>query len=554
MYSYRHCNTTTLRSVWMVYHQGMRTFFSPSSIKAIVLALLGIAILAACAPPGPMTRGDRQASIGGLVDGDSVMPQRRTAKGSDERADRAIMTLQQSVRSNSASAQETLALLSPYTINELQWQRQTHRNNEVLSAWIELAVVVQTHKLHVASLENELDDWLERFRSRLDDPQAARSQAISWATQWRALEHGPQRIGVILPGDSALERPGEMIKDGLVDAWLALPPSDRPEFFFYYVNDNDLASLYAAVDQANNDQVQWLVGPLSRDQVAHVLANRSARWQLPTLFLNVPTEPLLLRGLNERRLAFALSPEDDARQAGILAQQMGFDRALVLAQDSPWGERMALAFGNSFQSQGQLVVESARYDPSRVDHSTLLESVLELDQSKARIASLERIVGESISAQPQRRGDIDVIFLASREADARQIRPQLQFFRAEDLPVVTTSLAVNGALDARRDVDLEGVYLPIAPWFMNDTPQEKMRLAAQVRHPGLAESSWSHLYAMGHDIAELMRWLEPMTKDPELELEGMTGQLRIGQDWKVQRQLSHIQVVNGRSKTLPYAR
>lgn len=519
------------------------------SIRTMSLGVLGLAFLSACAPTGPLLRDDAASSRDRDLRG-QVEIQRRLATGADERADRAIGDLERDLRTGRASAERVLTTLQAYTINELQWQRQQHQAKPELSAWIELALLIQTHRLNPDEQQAALTNWVQRWRGILEDAPTARLTAEEWLQAWRSAQHGPSRVGVILPSDSALATPGEMIKTGLIDGWLTIPTKLRPQLFFYYVNDNDMAGLYDAVDKARQDQVEWLLGPLPRGQVEHILANRSARWMLPTLFLNVPANDALLRGLHTNRLAFALNPETDAEQAALLAHRLGLDRALVLSQNTSWGDRVATQFMGTFQSSGKQITDQSSYDPNRVDHSDLLESVLGLDESKARITSIERILGQRVVAEPQRRDDIDMIFLASRASDAKQIRPQLQFFRAEDLPVITTAHAVDGALDPRRDVDLEGVYLPMAPWFIDRTPQGQVRLGAEARHPELMTPAWSQLYAMGHDLIGLIRWLYPMNKDPDLSLNGMTGRLSIDERKQIGRELMAVQVVNGQSKVL----
>jgi len=255
--------------------------------------------------------------------------------------------------------------------------------------------------------------------------------------------------------------------------------------------------------------------------------------------------------LGQRRIAFALSPEDDAQQAAIYARQLGLGRALVLEQNTSWGGRMGETFAAHFRSLGGEVVEQAAYDPQVVDHSALLESVLGLNDSKRRIEEIEGLINEPITSQPERRRDVDMIFLASRAADTRQIRPQLQFFRAEDLPVIATAHAVDGSVDERRDVDLEGMYLPMPPWFIESTSPGRARIDAEARHEQLNTPALSHLYAMGQDLTTLMQWLKWLQHDPDAQFSGMTGTLSISSLGEVQRELNWVQIEDGQSQVQP---
>jgi outer membrane PBP1 activator LpoA protein len=211
---------------------------------------------------------------------------------------------------------------------------------------------------------------------------------------------------------------------------------------------------------------------------------------------------------------------------------------------------MASQFIETFQQSGQVIVDQATYNPARVDHSDLLERVLGLDQSNARIEAVADILGEPVEAQPQRRQDIEFIFLAAGADDARQIRPQLRFFRAEDLPIVSTSYAVDGAVDARRDVDLEGVWMPMAPWFLNEAATTEQRRQARALYPQLTTATLSHLYAMGKDLVMLMRWWDAMQADPDSNAPGLTGQLRVDASGQIQRELPWVSIEGGRAKPM----
>lgn len=533
----------------MVYHQVMMDSSTHTPVRfRSLMALTTLLVVAACAPTGEWVRDTPQGLEG--YDAEHTRAERRLARSSSERADRAIQSLQNRLRSNTASVGQWLSDIDGYRINEIRWQLQNHRDDSELRPWLELALMVHTQRLNPAGLETDVARWTQAYRNRLPSEQM-RIETMAWLNAWKMQAHGPQSIGIVLPGESSLATPGEAIKDGILDAWLALDVKRRPDLFFYYVDDDAPQSLYEVPQRAIEDGVDWLIGPLPRPQVEQILKDRSARWMLPTLFLNVPRPDGLRQSLGRRRIAFALSPEDDARQAAEYARQLGLGRALILEQDTSWGGRMGETFATEFQSLGGEVVEQAAYDPEVVDHSDLLESVLGLNDSKRRIADVERLINESIASQPERRRDVDMIFLASRAADTRQIRPQLQFFRAEDLPVMTTAHAVEGSVDERRDVDLEGMYLPMPPWFIPTTPPGQVRIDAEARHEQLNTPALSHLYAMGRDLTTLMQWLEVLQHDPDAQFLGMTGTLSISSVGEVERELAWVQIEAGQSQSQP---
>ncbi len=535
----------------MVYHQAMKALWPliSSHVRAGGLLILALVLLSSCAPTGPV-RTDPPGSDFDVSSNLGTTAEPRAATTDQQRADQAIETIKRQLTSGGVAVPQMLDWLAPYTINELNWQLRQQSHRAPISPWLELALIVQTQKLQPERLNDQLNLWQVRHQARLSQASAHAEAARQWVSTWRGQSHGPRIIGLVLPGQSSLAAPGKRIRDGLMSAWLQLPAQLRPQLKFYYVNDDDTAGLFQALEQAKQDNVKWLIGPLPREQVEFVLANRSARWSVPTLFLNLPRPAGLKSALGGQRLAFALDPETDAHWAARYAARMGWDRALVLAQDTPWGDRMAEEFMASFKKVGHTVVDQAAYNPARVDHSDLLERVLGLDESNARIEALSDILGQPIDAEPQRRRDIEFIFLAARAEDARQLRPQLRFFRAEDLPVVSTSYAIEGAPNPRRDVDLEGVWLPLAPWFLNEPETTTLRQQAQARYPQLTTPTLSHLHAMGQDLVTLMRWWDAMQQDPDLKAPGLTGQLRVASSGQIKRELPWVSIDNGRAQPM----
>src|SRR3546814_8291778 len=71
--------------------------------------------------------------------------------------------------------------------------------------------------------------------------------------------------------------------------------------------------------------------------------------------------------------------------------------------------------------------------------------------SEDRHRSLTTTLGEKSEFEPQRRADIDMIFLGARGQDARALIPQLLFNRAGGLPIYATALISDGKPSAAVD-------------------------------------------------------------------------------------------------------
>lgn len=148
----------------------------------------------------------------------------------------------------------------------------------------------------------------------------------------------------------------------------------------------------------------------------------------------------------------------------------------------------------------------------------------------------------------QRRTDIDVIFLGARAADGRALVPQLEFFDAGDLDLMATSYIVDGAIQAERDRDLDGITTPMPPWFLDYTTAGTQRRRAVNLYEGLNNATLSRLHALGRDAMALLPWLGLMREDPALSMPGMMGTLSLPDGTIVQRELPIVEIRGGQAR------
>lgn len=458
----------------------------------------------------------------------------------DHPAREALQSLEASLQRGDFEPELALALLIEYPLATLEALYAEHGRRPVLQPWLDLAVSARSYLLDDELLRPALQAWQQRH------PRAgyAADEAMAWLAAWRQIQPAPQRVAVLLPGpESALARPGRALRDGLLSAWVQQPVQQRPELMFFHLGDHPEAVVDAWFS-ARERQADFVLGPLAREQVDALLDLRDAA--LPVLLLNHPTERRALTDFPGLVNALALTPEEEAEIAATRALVEGHRRALVLRQDSDWGDRVANAFADTFSLGGGRVVRDMRYPAAQVDHTILLEVLLGLDRSRERANALQRLLGVPLEAEPSRRTDADVIFLASRADDGRAIRPQLKFFGAGDLPVLATSHIVSGAPDPRRDHDLENVLIPLAPWFHDQNAQAQRRLQAERLYGGLDNATLSRLFAFGADAMALLPWLEELRSDRALHLPGLTGRLSVDAQGLIERDLPFVRLVEGR--------
>jgi len=430
-----------------------------------------------------------------------------------------------------------LSLLIDLPLAELERLRERRADQPLLLPWLDLAVAVRARVTDEAALARALAAWSERHEL---GPEIAR-EAGEWIAAWRETRPMPESIAVLLPGDGALSRVGEVLRDGLLSRWLEMSADRRPALEFRYLDDDPDAAV-SAYFAAREAGAEFIIGPIPRVQIDPLLA--LADPVVPVLLLNRPVDPARVPRASDPIAVLALPPEEEAELAAVRALVVAHQRALVVAQDSDFGRRVADRFVETFELGGGRVLGRASYAPGEFDHTQVLSELLEIDESAARIERLRELLGQEFEAVPQRRTDFDVLFLAARGGDGLQIVPQLRFLGLEATPVFATSDIYPGG-----DVggDLDGVRFPAAPWFLATGPAAERRRRAVARMPDLADSPTpSVLFALGRDALALLPWFVAMKEDPALYLDGNVGRLRLADGVVLERDLPWAEIVDGR--------
>lgn len=431
-----------------------------------------------------------------------------------------------------------LALLLELPLATLEELQSTHRDRSELVPWLDLAVTARSRLLDDAGLQPALAEWRRQydFASGLD------AELFEWIRIWRQTRPMPKSVTVLLPGEGSLARAGRVLREGLLMAWLDWPPDRRPDLDFRYLDPApDAAS--TAWSEAREGGSEFVIGPLMRSQIEPVLTLPEAGG-LSTLLLNRPPEDVARPDPAQPLAMLALPPEEEAELAAARASVNEFERALVVAQQSDFGARVADRFVETFELGAGRVIGRAEYAPGEFDHTEVLEALLEVDASRERIARLQDVLGVEVKSEPQRRTDFDVVFLAARGGDGRQIMPQLRFLEVPPRPVYSTSDVWPGG-DVGRDLD--GVQFPVAPWMLQQGAPAETRRRAQQLYPELEGSpTLSVLHALGRDALALVPWLDSMKDDPALYLAGNVGRLRLADGIVLERDLPWARVEQGR--------
>ncbi len=432
---------------------------------------------------------------------------------------------------------ETYAALTDQALELLQPQPPG-----IQGGWMELTRIIKAHANDPEGIRPLLREWRQRF----PDHPAMQELLDGYFENLSALYRRPRHIAILLPESGRFARVAAAIRDGFLAAYYQQPPAQRPRLSFYDSSDPD--EVWPLYQEALERGAEFLIGPLSKAGVAQ-LAD-AGELDVPVLALNQiqPTTPP-----PAYLFQFALSPEDEARQVAEKAWSDGHTVALALTPKGGWGDRIYSAFVERWEALGGVLAEHQRYDPKENDFSDPIRTLLDLDRSRARYQALQRLLGERMEFEPRRRQDAGFIFLVAKTQLARQIRPQLQFHHAADLPVYATSHVFSGIASPVEDQDMNGIRFPVSPWLLEqnpDDPLSRQRLAAVL--PAM-QPRYLPLYAMGIDSYQLPGHLARLQNSPREVLEGRTGNLYLDRIRQLHRQMAWAEIDQGEPRMIGYS-
>jgi hypothetical protein len=287
-----------------------------------------------------------------------------------------------------------------------------------------------------------------------------------------------------------------------------------------------------------------VVGPLTKEEIAAVVASQPAGLSVPTLALNSAAMP---PGMAAPAFLyqFALDPEQEARAVARRIADDGWVRGVALFPDNPWGQRVHDAFAQELQATGTVTLMSSQYYPAGAkDFAGPLRAALgryggagDRSSNPGQPLPPRNAVAEQASG-PQ------FAFVAATPQAARAIRPQLRFQMTYDLPLYATADAWDPSVRAAADMD--GMVFPEMPWLLyGGQGAPELWDALQEDWAGRSRGRL-RLFAFGYDAFRLAQQLGS-SGGVAAGVDGLTGMLELNRaDGHVQRSLQFARIESGK--------
>jgi outer membrane PBP1 activator LpoA protein len=411
--------------------------------------------------------------------------------------------------------------------NQLLIQLRTEPPPNLLSGWLELAHISKAYLDRPMEMKERLEQWKRLY------PRHPAIDDLYTTLLNRKVEQPieTRQVAVLLPLTGRYSAAGTAIREGLLAAYYEAKSTGQQSRLKFYdtAQSQDITKLY---DQAVDEGGSVVIGPLQKNEVNQLLER--GEFPVPTIALNYADK-------NEQEsnfFQFSLLPEDEVAQVAERIWQDGYNSVAVISPQGGWGDRLLKAFQQQWHNYSNVDSDVYRYDAKREGIADSIKKVLSIDTSKHRLISLRRILGRGIKYSERRRKDVDVIFVAGvSDKDAAQIRPQLKYFGADDIPVYSTSHIYSLTMNKRMARDMDGILFCDMPWMLG-TAQDARAIRDKLNKDFSIDNSPNiRLYAFGVDAYKVLPVLRSLQASAYERFEGATGYLHVDKQKHILRKL-----------------
>ncbi|ENR9723422.1 penicillin-binding protein activator [Klebsiella aerogenes] len=307
------------------------------------------------------------------------------------------------------------------------------------------------------------------------------------------------------------------------------------ELKIYDTTSQPMSQLLAQVQQ---DGATIVVGPLLKENVEEVMKSNTS---LNVLALNQP-------GKVENRpnlCYFALSPEDEARDAARHIHDQGKQTPLLLVPRGALGDRVVSAFADEWLKLGGGTVLQQRLGSTAELKSGVNGGGISLTGSPVSTlpSSVDSSLGSPSDVPFSSGGSIDAAYIVATPEQIGYIKPLIAMRNGSqsNVTLYASSRSAQGTSGPDFRLEMEGLQYSEIPMLAGSNPALMQQALSAVRN----DYSLARLYAMGADAWSLANHFAQMRQSPGYELNGNTGDLTATPDCVINRKLSWLKYQQG---------
>ena len=312
------------------------------------------------------------------------------------------------------------------------------------------------------------------------------------------------------------------------------------------IYDTSAQPLNQILAQAQQDGVSLVVGPLLKNNVDELLKSNTS---LNVLALNQPENVS-----NHTNICyFALSPEDEARDAARHIHEQGKQSPLLLVPRNTLGDRVTQAFADEWQKLGGGTVLQQKFGSlSELRGGVNGGSGIALSGTPV-ISTQSQPQGVTIGgltipaaptdAQITGSGKVDAAYILATPEEIAFIKPMIAMRNGSQSGslLYASSRSAQGTSGPDFRLEMEGLQYSEIPMLAGSNPALMQQALRAVNN----DYSLARLYAMGVDAWALANHFAQMRGMPGFEINGNTGDLSANPDCVINRKLSWLKYQHG---------
>ncbi|MDM9254039.1 penicillin-binding protein activator [Klebsiella variicola] len=309
------------------------------------------------------------------------------------------------------------------------------------------------------------------------------------------------------------------------------------ELKIYDTTSQPISQLLA---QAQQDGATLVVGPLLKENVDDVIKSNTP---LNVLALNQPEKVESRANL----CYFALSPEDEARDAARHIHQQGKQTPLLLVPRGALGDRVVSAFTDEWLKLGGASVLQQRFG-STAELRAGVNGGGGIALTGTPVSTLPSAQNSSLGSADEMPvssgGSVDAAYILATPEQIAYIKPMIAMRNGSqnNVTLYASSRSAQGTAGPDFRLEMEGLQYSEIPMLAGSNPALMQQALSAVRN----DYSLARLYAMGADAWSLANHFTQMRQTPGFELNGNTGDLTATQDCVINRKLSWLKYQQGK--------
>ncbi|ASV18333.1 Penicillin-binding protein activator LpoA [Klebsiella quasivariicola] len=318
---------------------------------------------------------------------------------------------------------------------------------------------------------------------------------------------------------------------------VATAANPSAELKIYDTTSQPISQLLA---QAQQDGATLVVGPLLKENVEEVIKSNTP---LNVLALNQPEKVESRANL----CYFALSPEDEARDAARHIHQQGKQTPLLLVPRGALGDRVVSAFADEWLKLGGASVLQQRFG-STAELRAGVNGGGGIALTGTPVSTLPSAQNSSLGSADEMPvssgGSVDAAYILATPEQIAYIKPMIAMRNGSqnNVTLYASSRSAQGTAGPDFRLEMEGLQYSEIPMLAGSNPALMQQALSAVRN----DYSLARLYAMGADAWSLANHFTQMRQTPGFELNGNTGDLTATQDCVINRKLSWLKYQQGK--------